>query len=88
MKKLALLSLLIVILAVFSPESYAVVPGGCVPEPDYDTLRWAAGVIWGTAKGCWSAYFAPEGERLDAFTEAFKDGFADCTSQREAPYSK
>ena len=87
MRKLAVLSLLVVIVAVFTPKSYAIVPGGCVPENESAAWGWAAGVLWGTAKGCWSAYWASEGEKLDAFIEAFKDGFADCTSQKESPLS-
>ncbi|MBQ2617828.1 MAG: hypothetical protein IJF90_13295 [Synergistaceae bacterium] len=89
MKKLAVLSLLVVMFAAFSTESYAIVPGGCVPNPDDGSfLRLTAGVIWGTAKGCWFAYFAPEGEKVDSFIAAFKDGLKDCTSQEkeESPW--
>ncbi len=88
MKKFAVLSLFVVMFAAFSPESYAIVPGGCIPEPDSSVWRWAAGIIWGTAKGCWFAYCAPEGDKVDSFMEAFKDGLNDCISQEkeESPW--
>lgn len=72
MKKIAVLSLFLMMFMTFSPSCYAITVGGCVPDIHVDDGGIVIGVIWGTAKGCWSAYWASEGSKWDSFVEAFK----------------
>ena len=41
---------------------------------DPEVGRKVAGVVWGTVKGGWEAYNAPEGEKWEAFKKGYDEG--------------
>ena len=73
MKKLVVLLILAIALSVCSPV-YSARPAEAIMGGDPETGAWLARQTWGIMLGCWKAYWAPEGKKLEAFKEGYKEG--------------
>ena len=73
MKKIALLLLFTMTLTVFSPV-YSARPADAIVGLPPESGKWVARQVWGVIKGCWKAYWAPKGQKLEKFEEGYKEG--------------
>ena len=73
MKKVAVL-VLSVFMFVSCSAVYSARPAEALMGGDWEVGSWCGRVIWGTVKGCYKAWNAPEGRKWDKFKEGYKEG--------------